>query len=195
MERIIAAEFDTFDQAQQAGRVLRGLGLESQDLQIFYLKPGGQHAQYPIGGDRTLDKAARGGGLGAILGVVLGAVLGIALGWWLLSMTSWPQLLLLAFAALGAYIGAMVGGIVKLGGHKPEKEPLNRVSGVMLAARLGSAEEAVLVRELQRNGGYAIEWANGNWSDGQWQDFNPTRTPQLYDLPSAGQKVHETRSG
>ncbi len=65
MERIIAAEFDTFDQAQQAARVLQGQGLESQDLQIFYLKPGGQHAQYPIGGDRTLDKAGRGSGIGA----------------------------------------------------------------------------------------------------------------------------------
>lgn len=195
MERIIAAQFDTFEQAQQVAGMLRTQGVVERDRQIFYLKPGGQHAQYPIGGDRTLDKAARGGGLGAMVGGVVGAVLGLAVGWWLLGMTGWPQFVLIAFLALGAYVGAMVGGVVKLGGRKPVREPLNRVSGVMLAVRLGQADEAALVRQMQQGGGYAIEWADGTWSEGQWQDFNPTRTPQLYDLPSAGQNVHETRSG
>ena len=90
--------------------------------------------------------------MGAILGVVLGAALGVALGWWLLSMTSWPQFVLIAFAALGAYVGAMVGGIVKLGGRRPEKETLNRVSGVMLAARLGQAEGLRIAERLAAAG-------------------------------------------
>lgn len=47
----------------------------------------------------------------------------------------------------------------------------------MLAVRLGQADEAALVRQMQQGGGYAIEWADGTWSEGQWQDFNPTRTP------------------
>ena len=195
MERIIAAEFDTFEQAQRAFTALQVHGLAMQDMQIFYLKPAGQHAQYPIGGDRAVDKAATGSGRGALVGGAVGAVVGALVGWWLLGLTQWPTFVLIAFIALGAYVGAMSGGIIKLGRGGRRQEPLNRVSGVMLAARQGHAEEEAVVGILQRNGGYAIEWAQGTWSQGQWQDFNPTRTPQLYDLPSRGQRVHEVRSG
>lgn len=195
MERIIAAEFDTFEQAQKAFTALQVYGLAMQDMQIFYLKPGGQHGQYPIGGDRATDKASRGGGRGALLGVALGVISGALVGWWLLSLTQWPPLVLIAFIALGAYVGAISGGITRLGGRGRRRDPLNRVSGVMLAARQGQADERGVVEVLQSNGGYAIEWAQGTWVDGQWKDFNPTRTPHLYDLPGKGQHIHEVRSG
>ncbi|WP_447919874.1 hypothetical protein [Achromobacter aegrifaciens] len=64
MSLIVAARFDTFDQAAMAARQLCAEGYTEDDIHTFYINTAGEHARYPIGGDRV----------GAYLGALAGAL-------------------------------------------------------------------------------------------------------------------------
>ncbi|HSD78830.1 MAG TPA: hypothetical protein VLA98_15550, partial [Solirubrobacteraceae bacterium] len=61
MAHIVAAEFKEFAQAEAALAALRGEGFAASQLTTFYLNAPGQHATYPIGGDRYKDPEASSG--------------------------------------------------------------------------------------------------------------------------------------
>jgi hypothetical protein len=187
MSLIVAARFTTFDDAGSAVGSLRSKGFVDEDVSVFYVNPGGQHARYPMGGDRFVDPEAREVSRGAALGAVLGAVLGVALaaGLTLLVSNSLPMLAIAV--GVGAYVGSLAGGMWKAHGggrdipldcaHEPDGT-LNttRESGVLLAVHV-SPETSVKAEEaLRAAGGQEIERASGRWQDGRWADFDPTRT-------------------
>lgn len=80
MSRIVAARFDTFDEAQAATRALRSNLIVPDEVDVMYVTPPGQHAQFPVGGDELADKGARKSTMGAVAGAVVGGGAGAVVG-------------------------------------------------------------------------------------------------------------------
>ena len=68
MSLIVAARFDTFDQASVATQNLFKEGFTEDDVHTFYINTAGEHSRYPLGGDRLADPDAKGGHIGAVAG-------------------------------------------------------------------------------------------------------------------------------
>ena len=75
MALIVAARFQTFDQAGVATKELFEEGFLDEDIFTF-VNPAGEHDRYPIGSDRTFDPDSAGGQYGVLVG---GAVSGLVL--------------------------------------------------------------------------------------------------------------------
>ncbi|WP_245004867.1 hypothetical protein [Paraburkholderia sacchari] len=74
MSLIVASRFTTFDHAEAAIDKLHDHGFVDEDLSLFYVNPGGQHARFPVGGDRYADPQSRWASLGAGAGGGPGAL-------------------------------------------------------------------------------------------------------------------------
>jgi hypothetical protein len=186
MSLIVAGRFTTFDDAEAAIGRLRSNGFVDEDISLFYVNPGGQHARYPIGGDRYADPQARKASVGAGAGVAVGAFAGVAIAL-VLSMLIFHTLLVLAIAAgVGAYVGSLAGAMWQTRGgghgarpdsaHEPDGTPKTRESGVLLAVHVNPQTQQQATQVLRAAGGMEIERASGRWQDGRWADFDPTRT-------------------
>jgi len=175
MSTIIAGLFENIDQAEGAVRELRGSGFVPGDVCQFANNPPGQHDQFPIGGDENSDPGARhahggaatgagvGAGAGAAVGAVVGGPPGAAVG-----------------AGLGAYVGSLVGALGGLEGNGTEQRPVRRPAGVMVAVRVDDAtQEQDAIRVLGAQGAGHIEKAEGTWSQGKWEDFDPVSVPHI----------------
>ena len=68
MSLIVAARFQTFDEAREAAQRLGREGFDEGDIHTFYINTAGEHARYPLGGDRVADPDARGAHIGALAG-------------------------------------------------------------------------------------------------------------------------------
>ncbi|HTH61439.1 MAG TPA: hypothetical protein VL689_14920 [Paraburkholderia sp.] len=186
MSLIVAGRFTTFDDAQAAIGALRSDGFVDEDISLFYVNPGGQHARYPVGGDRYADPQAKSASLGAGAGVAVGAFAGVivAIG---LSLVFFHTILVLAIAAgVGAYVGSLAGAMWQTRGggrapqpdpaHEPDGTPKTRESGVLLAVHVNPQTQPQAAQVLRTSGAMEIERASGRWQDGRWADFDPTRT-------------------
>jgi len=186
MSLIVASRFTTFDQAEAAIDRLHSRGFVDEDLSLFYVNPGGQHARLPVGGDRHADPQARWASLGAGAGAAAGALLGLVCAI-VFSVLFWRSLLVLAAAAgVGAYVGTLLGALWQTRGgghgrrpdigHDPDGTPKARESGVLVAVHVSPQTQQDAAHALGEAGGTEIERANGRWQHGQWSDFDPTRT-------------------
>jgi hypothetical protein len=186
MSLIVAGRFTTFNDAEAAIGRLRENGFVDEDVSLFYVNPGGQHARYPIGGDRYADPQAKPASFGAGAGVAIGAFAGVAIAI-ALSMLLFHTILVLAIAAgVGAYIGSLAGAMwqTRGGGHRdapdaahdPDGTPKTRESGVLLAVHVSPETQHQAEQVLRDAGGMEVERASGRWQDGRWADFDPTRT-------------------
>lgn len=192
MSLIVAARFQTFDEASQAARQLRHEGFSEDDIHTFYINTAGEHAQYPLGGDRAADPDARGAHRGALAGAaLLGLLFAVAGG--LVALWSGAAMLVVAVAAgAGAYIGALAGalGVAGKRRRRPAAEPAKdghpalRQAGVMLALPVSPQQESIARRVLRDAGGRDIERAQGRWLEGRWQDFDPLKPPRHVEAPS-----------
>lgn len=182
MSQIIAARFTTFPDAESAKERLLASGFVDEDIAEFFVNPAGQHARFPIGGDRYADPQARPAGLGATGGGAIGALVGAAIAAVLTFAIFHSLLVLIVATAVGAYIGSLAGALLLTrGGRKgaqpaqaPE-EPHERESGVLLAVHINPEQETVVRRVLAEANGTDIELASGTWRDGHWADFDPTK--------------------
>jgi len=193
MSLIVAARFQTFDGASLAAQRLRDEGFSEDDFHTFYINSAGEHARYPIGGDRVADPDARGAHLGAlagasVLGLVFALVGGLAALW-----LGAAILVVIAAAGAGAYLGALGGALWVAGRGKrmsaaapqaPGMHPAVRPAGVMLALPVAPEQEALARRVLRESGGRDIERAQGRWLDGKWEDFDPLTPPRHVEAPS-----------
>ena len=187
MHTIIAGRFELQDQADAALAALRQAGFPRDALAAFYLNPNGQHAIYPIGGDdesspgarRSGVGAAKGGGIGAAVGAVAGAAtspligpVGIAIG-----------------AGIGAYTGSLVGAVSSTDeesdvdeqtGQPSDTQPAvtERTPGVLVAVRVDDSSRQQAIDTLRTASAEDIEQAEGELSNGQWQDFDPRAVVQ-----------------
>lgn len=185
MSLIVAARFDTFENAEEAGRALFREGFSEDDVSIFFVNMPGTHATYPLGGDRAADPAARHSLPGAVAGAIgmaiVGAIFG-ALGYWLGGSS---VIVLIAATLVGAYIGALLGGLLATRQRRPEQRPGQatgrRHAGVLVAVRVQADTEATAAQLLRDMGGLDVEQAIGRWRDGKWEDFDPVHSPVLSD--------------
>lgn len=190
MTHIIAGRLQLQDQVQHAIAQLIDAGFSEDQISSFYVNPPGQHDLYPIGGDRDKSPgaqesregmvrgAATGGVIGAVVGVAgipLGGPLGPAVG-----------------GLVGAHIGSLVGSLSEMK-DKGESESSaeadtqasdntdpQRKSGMLVAVGITEPDkEDKAIAVLQAAGADQIERADGTIADGNWEDFNPLKAPEL----------------
>jgi hypothetical protein len=203
MTPIIAGRFEQKEQADTAVEALRRQGFDAGDVSSFFLNPPGQHAAYPIGGDRDASPGATEAHNGAMKGAAVGGAVGLGVG--LAAAPFLGPIGPLAGAGAGAYAGSLVGALgdmkdpaqrspqpSTLQAAVVEAEQPQRQSGVMVAVRAAEyAKRIVAVNVLRSTGAQDIERADGTWEGGHWVDFDPLKAPWLIDSQaSAAQAAH-----
>ncbi|WP_442597882.1 GlsB/YeaQ/YmgE family stress response membrane protein [Parapusillimonas sp. JC17] len=188
MSLIVAARFQTFDEAEGAARALKEIGIMEDALHTFFVNPPGSHDRYPLGGDRAHDPDSAGAPFGAVsAGAVVGLIGAIVGGVLALGFTD-SLLPIIAGAGVGAYIGSLIGAVFVLGRKRPRrslqeardaKVNQGRASGVMLAVHTSPEQQKAVADILRSKGGVEVERAHGRWEDGKWRDFDPLVTPNL----------------
>lgn len=196
MSLIVAARFQTFDEATLAARRLFAEGYTEEDVHTFYVSIAGEHGRYPLGGDRLADPDAKGGHFGAVAGAsLLGLVFALLAGL-IAARLAASIFITIAAAGVGAYIGALMGAMWVVGrkkrvrtapGAPAASHPPVRQAGVMLALHVDLGREAQARQILRAAGGTDIERANGRWQDGKWQDFDPLDPPRPFEAPTTAQ--------
>lgn len=180
MDTIIAGRFETWEKAEAAAQILfNDFNVNQQHVCTFYVGPPGHHATYPIGGDQDVDSATEPAPEKGTAASIIGAgIAGAA------ALPAGPLAAATA-AAVGAYTGSLVGS---LKGMKDEDDPqsgnsANRAAGVMVAVKVNpeSQEAEDVLRGLRQAGAQDIEKTEGQWSNGQWFDFDPVAPPKLVD--------------
>ena len=186
MSLIVAARFQTFDQAQAAAQSLFSAGFRDEDMHTFYVNIAGEHARYPMGGDRKVDPDSRGASTGAVIGA---AALGIVFAL-ICAVIAWQidpsAIAVTAAGGVGAYIGALAGALwvtgrgrrLRRGNWARDEHAEVRQAGVLLALHVAPDQEGRAVALLREAGGVDVERANGRWMNGKWEDFDPLVPPQ-----------------
>ena len=187
MSLIVAGRFQTFEKADEAAHHLIDDGFLKDDVNVFYVNPPGQHATYPTGGDVATDRSmhpATYSGIG--MGTLVGAIIGAAIGYGAMNVLELNLLALLIMAAVGAYLGSLIGTMIKAktAGEDPAlpvsdemvQEPV-RESGVLLAVHVTEQSQHLAEDDLRESGAREVEHASGNWTNGKWADFNPVSAP------------------
>ncbi|MCW0206857.1 hypothetical protein AVE30378_05239 [Achromobacter veterisilvae] len=193
MSLIVAARFDTFDEAAVAARKLCTEGFTEDDIHTFYINTAGEHARFPIGGDRVADPDSKGGHFGAVAGASALGLLFALLGGLIAARLAASILIVIAAAGVGAYLGALAGALWVVGRGRrgrpgvppaPDVHPDLRQAGVMLALHVSPDRDAAARKVLSEAGGQDIERAQGRWLNGKWEDFDPLMPPRRVDAPS-----------
>uniref|UniRef100_UPI0023F980BC hypothetical protein n=1 Tax=Caballeronia sp. BR00000012568055 TaxID=2918761 RepID=UPI0023F980BC len=185
MANIIAGRFDTFEHAGTVAKELQIEGVSDDDVWIVYVTSPGQHDHTPIGGDAIADEGAKAAHKGAGKGIVIGGVIGGAIGAASVVLINIPWIVIAVGIGLGAYIGSLSGAMSRTRQSQSETQPpdtsseLVRKAGVMLAINAVDVSEERLIEALRAHGAAEIERANGQWSEGEWKDFDPTKSPEF----------------
>lgn len=146
MTHIVAAHIGTQENAEVARDALANLGFGADKVEIFYVTPPGERAEFPIGGDRDADPGSVQSARGAFAGAGLGGAVGVVLGG--VAATAVPLLapaVLAGVAATGA-LGGAIAGALNQAGKAPEA---HGGSGVTQAEQQANAGENV-ERRAQR---------------------------------------------
>ena len=201
MTPIIAGRFEQEAQAEAAVAALRRGGFDADDVTVFFVNPAGQHATYPIGGDRDASPGAKHAYSGVLKSVAVGTAVGVGVG--LAASPALGPAAVVAGAGVGAYAGSLVGALgnmeEKTASAKPDEQVVEQVattdarldtacvrsSGIFVAVRaLAFPKRVAAVNVLRAEGAQDIERADGTWQAGQWIDFDPLKPPLLVDLPA-----------
>lgn len=178
MSTILVARFQLQEEAEDVARQLLKRGYQQQAMTIFYLNPSGQHALYPLGGDRDKSPGAEETDIGGVKGASVGALVGASLGAVVAPLGGVVSVPLGTLA--GAHIGGLVGSLVSTEEDSPPARNIrqSRVAGMRLAVALHSAQQEQEVSNLmQAMQAQDIEQTSGEIIGGQWQDFDPLSEP------------------
>jgi hypothetical protein len=172
MENILCAQFDDLKSAANAAEDLRAAGVGTGDIEQFVLNAPGQHDRHPIGGDKEAKDGDEGAAAGASLGGVAGLVVGAA------AIPVAGPFAAAAGLAAGAYAGSLAGAVNSMGDPDDDASSRYRPAGVRVAVHLAAPElRGPVLQAFGLHKARSIEQAEGNWSDGSWQDFDPLSTP------------------
>lgn len=181
MPNIVAGRFEQQADADAAIAELMRQGFARDQVTSFFVNPPGEHAKFPIGGDRAESPGAEKAGTGAVAGAAVGGAVGIGLG--LAATPVVGPVALPTAAGLGAYMGALAGALGKMEdapADRPHTEapPEVRRAGIVVAAHAPEPEQRASALEvLQASGAKDVETAEGHWRDGKWIDFDPVAPP------------------
>lgn len=184
MSLIVAARFPTQAAAATAARRLVERGFPAEDVSFFFVNPRGQHARHsseyppaPLSADAPRH---------TMLGAVTGAICGVAL----FALFTPSLVVALCAAGAGAYVGAMIGKSVHLRDFSRQHLHEMRVravhhetrgSGMLVAVHVTPDTQRDAAQTLADAGGEDVERADGDWRNGHWTDFDPTRAPTLVE--------------
>ncbi len=199
MSLIVAARFQTFEQASAAAKSLFSQGFSENDIHTFYVNTAGEHDRFPIGGDQFADADSKGASYGALAGAgVIGLVAAVMAGF-IASQVANDMFVVLAAAGAGAYVGSLIGALWITGRGKrshheanalpDEAVPALRKAGVLLALHVSPEQSGQACSALRAAGGVDIERAIGRWVRGKWEDFDPLNPPVQDDA-----SAHTTRA-
>jgi hypothetical protein len=182
MPNIVAGRFEQQTDADAAIAELMRQGFASDQVTSFFVNPPGEHAQFPIGGDREASPGAKEAGTGAVTGAAVGGAVGIGLG--LAATPIVGPVAVPTAGGVGAYVGALAGALGKMEDSPSdtlpyaEPPPEVRHGGILVAAFAPEPEQrATALEVLQASGAKDIETAEGHWRDGKWIDFDPVAPP------------------
>lgn len=179
MAKLVTGRLDDAEKLQRALAALAAAGFDQRDYGAFYVGPAGQHDIYPLGGDAYRDAGTEESAGGAAAGAAMGGAAGLAIGG--IAAVALPVAGIaaaLAGAGVGAYVGSLMGAMSQT--RHPERRestpehPVEPQGGLRIAVnveRPGTEERAM---EILRQAGAEEIWpAEGEWREGQWQDFDP----------------------
>jgi hypothetical protein len=180
MSKIVAGRFDKTMDADAAVEALRREGFTREEIDSFYIAPGGQNQMSPMGGDAHASAGSRFAGTGAVAGAIAGGLLGMVLAWAL--ARDYGAVVILFGAGLGAYVGSFLGAMRSVrGGRKEEasiEHPVEPKAGRMIAVLVERpGMDARALKLLREFGARDLGRADGTWRNG-WKDFDP-RAPLM----------------
>jgi hypothetical protein len=176
--KTVTGLFDTHEQAAEAVRRLRDLGVRSEDISLVANNAEGYTIEDP---DEIAEGASAGAGIGAILGSAGGLLAGIGTlafpgigpvlaGGWLVSTAVGA----VAGAAIGGATGGLIGALVEAGISEPEAHVYAegvRRGGTLVTARVedGKAAEADAILHADR---VDIAERRREYEAGGWDRFD-----------------------
>jgi hypothetical protein len=179
MAKLITGRLDDAEELQRTLTALSEAGFDQREYGTFYVGPAGQHDIFPIGGDAYRDKGTEESAGGAATGAAMGGAAGLAIG--AVGAVALPVAGIaaaLAGAGVGAYVGSLMGAMSQTRhtdrSESTEEHPVEPQGAVRIAVnvdRPGTQDKAVEI--LRRAGAEDIVPAEGEWRDGQWQDYDP----------------------
>jgi hypothetical protein len=182
MPKIVAGRFDQQAAADIAMAALLREGFGRDQVTSFFVSSPGQHAHFPLGGDRAISPGAKTAGSNAAIGAAVGAALGVGVG-----MAAAPgagPAAVPVVAGVGAYIGSLAGALSGMDDKPADTNPYTeppaeiRRAGVMVAAyTVDPPARSLALEVLQASGAQDVETAEGTWLDGRWVDFDPIAPP------------------
>ena len=187
MSLIVAGRFTTFPAAEAAAEKLYAEGFVEEDVNLFFVNPRGQHARHPahgaVAGAPPGHLASQHHTRNITAGAVAGAVVGVVI----FSAFSAALPSVVIAAGVGAWIGARIGASVSaraaarqaLAHHEIVHHEM-RNSGVLLSVHVCYENQDHAAQLLREAGATDIERASGQWHDGHWADFDPTRAPMPF---------------
>ena len=182
MANIVAGRFEQQADADKAVEALHRAGFGHDQVMSFFVNPPGQHAQFPVGGDRAASPGAKTAGVGAAAGAAAGGVVGLGVG--LAATSVVGPAAVPAAAGVGAYVGALAGALGKMEDSPAQEHPLAeeqpelRHAGFVVAAHAPEEQRQNRALDILRaSGAKDIETAEGQWRHGKWIDFDPVAPP------------------
>ncbi|WP_321964365.1 hypothetical protein [Paraburkholderia sp. J7] len=198
MSLIVAGRFTTFPAAEAAAEKLYAGGFLEEDVNLFFVNPRGQHARYDMPGTHPAagaPPAAVGVPPHHTRNITAGAVAGAVVGVVLFSAFSAALPSVVIAAGVGAWIGARIGASVgakataqHMATHHERVHRETRIDGVLLSVHVCYENQGLAAQLLREGGAVDIECASGQWHDGHWADFDPTRAPMPFAAPG-GQRI------
>lgn len=183
MSTIISGRFESAAEADAAVAKLTAKSIARDAISVVYVSPPGQHDATSLGGDehhsRGTENAAHGAQSGALMGAGGLGVAGV-----IVAATAGLAAPLVAFAgaaaaATGAYAGSLGGAMSGTIDAGPRSI---RHAGMLVSVHAPEAQvESDAITVLREAGAFDLERADGMWSDGLWDDFDPTMQPKLVD--------------
>ena len=182
MAKLITGRFQDVDQVERALAAIAQAGFDRRRYGVFYVTPPGQHARLPLGGDAYRSAGTADSGPGAAAGAAIGGGAGLAMG--AVAALAFPVAglaALLAGTGVGAYVGSLMGAMSQSEHPHPEQarseHPAEQPGGVRMAIDVDGGGEAQARRVLESAGAQDIAYAEGEWRDGDWKDFDPVNPP------------------
>ena len=190
MSLIVAGRFTTFPAAEAAAEKLYAGGFLEEDVNLFFVNPRGQHARHSAEAAAAPPPTAAAARSHHARNITAGAVAGAVVGVVLFSAFSAALPSVVIAAGVGAWIGARIGASVGAKAAAQQAAARHervhremRSDGVLLTVHV-CYENQDLAAQLLRDAGAAdIERASGQWHDGHWADFDPTRPPMPFADP------------
>lgn len=195
---VVAALFDTTQQAVAALEDLVAAGYDREDMNLIANDVAGEYRQYfddegkYIAGEKDNTTAGEGAAAGGGIGALLGGTGGVLAGLGLLAipgigpaLAAGPIVAGLVGAGAGAVAGGLLGGLVSAGLPKESARKYAegvRRGGTLLLFHADRGENTdAAYRILRAHDPIDLDERSRRWEEGGWRDFRDDATPLTRD--------------